>query len=357
MSELVLVVLVTIGSSAVLWLMLGTSVIYQNFDGPYYGVVAKSWYVPEVIGANFSFPIPYEYYPAHLPLYPLAMLAGGLLSGNVLSGGALVTVATSALGAVAIYLIWTKNKWNNPLWVTLAWLFVWPRMLAVRSVASPETLFVLLIVFSLYAFDKKNYVIAGIAGALAALTKTPGALLFVAYGLWWAEQFWRTRKLNLQIWPICLIPLAFLGLFGFYQLQTGNFLAYFSSGDNIHLQLLPFKIFDSSQPWVGDFWLEDVLWVYLIGGIGVYLAYKKNKVWGWFGIVFLTAIAFVSHRDISRYALPIVPVVLLGISELFDKKVVRVAFLVWLIPVGLYTLNFLANNTVDIPNLAPFMTF
>ncbi len=138
-------------------------------------------------------------------------------------------------------------------------------------------------------------------------------------------------------------------------MQTGDFLAYFNSGDNIHLQSLPFKIFDSSQAWVGNWWLEDILFIYLISGIGVYLAYQKNKVWGWFGIVFLTAIAFVSHRDISRYSLPLVPVVLLGFNQVWERKIVGLALIGWLIPLAFYTINFLNHNVVNIPNFAPFL--
>ena len=86
-------------------------------------------------------------------------------------------------------------------------------------------------------------------------------------------------------------------------------MAYFHSGDNIHLQLTPFRVFDTSQAWVGTLWLEEIIWIYFIGAIGIYYAYKKTVFGDIWGGIFYTVILFVSHRDISRYSLPLVPVV------------------------------------------------
>ena len=152
-----------------------------------------------------------------------------------------------------------------------------------------------------------------------------------------------------------MIPAALVGLFYYYQIRTGDFLAYFHSGDNIHLQALPFRVFDSSQPWVGTFWLEDILWVYLVGGIGVIRAIRKNKIFGTFGAVFYATILFVSHRDIARYSLPLVPVVLLGLSDVLEKKEVRWALGLLLVPAFFYTVNFLIHNQLPIADWGPFL--
>jgi len=267
----------------------------------------------------------------------------------------MVNLAATIAGAILIYWIFDKYHWGEPLTVTLVWLFWWPRMWAVRSVGSPETLFILLTVGSLYFFGQKKYWLSGIAGALAVLTKSPGILLLFAYGLALTEKYIKTKSLELKAYPILLIGLAIMGLFVFYGFKTGDFLAYFHSGDNIHLQVLPFKIFDSSQPWVGDFWLEDVLWVYLAGIVGVYYAFKKSRVWGWFGTVFLASIFFVSHRDISRYSLPLIPVVLLGLSDILKRREVKWVLAAMVIPLYFYTLNFVAHNYTAIADWAPFL--
>ena len=49
----------------------GMQTIAANFDGPLYIVIAKSFYNLEYIAANYSFPLPLEYYAAHFPMYPI----------------------------------------------------------------------------------------------------------------------------------------------------------------------------------------------------------------------------------------------------------------------------------------------
>ena len=328
-------------STLVLWMAVGMKTIYQNFDGPYYAVIAKCWYDKECVGKNFSFPLPSEYYPAHFPLYPMAMWLGGLIVENSLLAGVLINLAATIGVAVVLY-----KMAGEKLWIALAWLFWWPRMWVVRSVGGAETLLMLGLLGSTYFFMKKRYWPAALLGVLAVLAKPPGILLFVAYVL--------TRP-KLKMWPFLLMPLSLLGVFWFYGVQTGDFWAYFHSGDNIHLQALPFGVFDSNQPWVGTFWLEDVLWVYLVGLIGVIRAMGKNKILGYFGAVFYATILFVSHRDIARYSLPLVPVVLIGLSEIFERREVRWALVFLAIPMFFYSVNFLLHNQVAIPDWGPFL--
>lgn len=353
--EKMILAVVAIASTGILWLTVGMEKIYENFDGPYYVVVAKSWYDKEIIAKNFSFTVPLEYYPAHLPLYPLAIKITELAGINPLRGMVLINLAAAVIGSWIVYHIWDSQKWGNPLGAGLVWLFMWPRMWAVRSIGSPETLFIGAIMLSLYWFTKQKYWLAAIAGSIATLTKSPGILLLAGYGLWMIYEWLKTKKFHWNTYPVLLIGLTMVGLFWFYQLRTGDFWAYFNSGDNIHLQILPFRIFDSTQAWVGSWWLEDVVWIYLVCGIGVARAWVKNKVWGWFGIVYLATILFVSHRDISRYSLPLVPIVILGLSELWERKEVRWALALLTIPMYFYSVNFVNQNTAAIANWQPFL--
>jgi len=312
--------------------------------------VAKTLYIREDIGRQFSFPLPQEYYAAHFPLFPLLMRVSSMLTGiNYLDTGIAINVLATIAVALVLY------KISDSFWVSLAWLFLWPRIWAIRSIASPETLFILFVLLSTLMFKKKNYWLAGLSGALATLTKSPGVLLFVAYGLWGLIEFIKSKKIHWEIWPTLLIPFALVGVFTFYFRQTGDFWAYFHSGDNIHLQILPFKVFDSTQPWVGDFWLEDILWVYLVGGLGVYYLLKKDLTLGIFPAIFYGLILFVSHRDIGRYALPIAPFALMGFTKLLERREIRIALALLIIPSFFYTLNFVAHNQTIISNWAPFL--
>ncbi|MEK7163606.1 MAG: hypothetical protein AAB768_00495 [Patescibacteria group bacterium] len=344
-----IIILAVLISTVAVWRAVGLKTIYQNFDGPYYLAVARSWYDQATLGKYFSFPVPLEYYPAHFPLYPFAIrLISWLPFLNPLRAMLIINLLATIATSIVLFEILKTKKIPRALFLSISFLFLWPRMWAVRSIGSPETLFILWILLSLKYFDLKKYWLAGIFGSLAVLTKSPGILLLPTYLI--------AAKFDKKIWPTLLIPISLLLLFTFFKIQTGDFWAYFHSGDNIHLQATPFKIFDSNQPWVGSFWLEDILWIYLIGGLGVYYAWKKDRLWGIFGLVYYTVIIFVSHRDISRYSLPLIPIILFGLSDLFKRKEIRIALILLIIPLYFYTLNFLTHNTLTISDWAPFLS-
>ena len=68
-----------------------------------------------------------------------------------------------------------------------------------------------------------------------------------------------TGDLSRSIWRVIAAHpvLAMVALFGFYQLQYGDFFAYFHSGDNIHLTGAPFSSIWPSD--LGTNWLEATL--------------------------------------------------------------------------------------------------
>ncbi len=354
--EILGLVIATTLSTLVVWWAAGMGTVYRNYDGPYYVAVAKTWYDKAALGGQFAFNLPLEYYPAHFPFYPFLISIVSALGFNNLQAMVGINLAAGVSLSLAMYFIGKKSGWKNPFWIALATMFLWPRMWAVRSVGSPETLFMLALVGALYFFDKGKYGYAGVAGALAVLTKSPGVLLIPTFGILAVWKSIEKKKFETAIlWPVILVTLALAGLFYFYYLRTGDFLAYFHTGDNIHLGFLPFRVFDSSQSWVGSFWLEDIIWVYLAAGLGVYYAFKKNITWGLFGAIFYISLLFVAHRDISRYSLPLVPIAMMGFAEVWSRKEVRTALLLLLIPLFFYTLNFVNNNTLNIADWAPLL--
>src|SRR4030042_3740910 len=256
----------------------GMATIMKNFDGLYYVVIAKSFYHPEIINNLFSFPLPAIYYAAHFPLYPLLIRLFSPVFGYLWSMLS-VTLISSALAAVVFYLFVKEFKYSkSALWLTFVFLLFPARWLVVRSVGSPEPLFILLILASFYFFKKKNYWGAGAFGALAQLTKPPGILLFLGYATFLLVENWPELKkramttfVNLfkKVYPLLLIPLALLGLFIYYRFAYGDFWAYFHSGANV-LPILwpPFQVFNVSGHWVGTFWLEEIIYIFLLVALG-----------------------------------------------------------------------------------------
>lgn len=380
LKNFVLIVLMAILPTLIIWLPFfarvdkfwgiplpdgGMTTIVSNFDGPLYIVAAKTLYNPELIGKNYQFPLTNEYYSAHFPLFPMLIKLFSTLLGSPYSM-LFVTVAASVLALYFFYLHARQYlDENNSLWLTFVFAIFPARWLIVRSVGSPEPIFIAAILASTFYFGKGKYLLAGLWGLLAQLTKSPAILLFIAYAIQiFVNQIKNIKTLqNKEIFnnlkkylPILFIPLGVLIVFSFYQFAYGDFFTYFKSGDNMHLFFPPFQIFNYSAAWVGTFWLEEVIFIYLIGILGVYKLYQeKMTTYFYFALTFFLPLLFVSHRDLMRYSLPIVPFLILGFRENIIKKEFKLAILVLIVPIYLYSLAFISQNTMPISNWAPFL--
>lgn len=344
----------------------GMATVVANYDGPLYLVAAKSLYNPTAI-SKFEFNLPAKYYAAHFPLFPLLIRLFSYIIGYPYAM-LFVTLAGSILAVIFFYKMMRDYlSENNALWITLVFAVFPARFLIVRSVGSPDPLFVAAVIASLYYFRKEKFLAAGIWGAVAQLTKSPGILLFISYlCVILAPKINKLATTNIGTWlrslelkkylPLLLIPAALLLVFGFYGIVFKDFFAYFHSGDNIHLFFPPFQIFNYSAPWVGTFWLEEVIFVYLFGILGLLkLVNCKERVLAWFVGIFFISLISVSHRDIIRYGLPIIPFLILAFSETIIKKEFKIALLVIAIPIFLFSLAYISNNVMPISDWSPLL--
>lgn len=335
----------------------GMETIVANYDGPLYMVAAKTLYNKVAITTNFQFPLPAEYYTAHFPLFPLLIKLMGLITNYPYA--MLIATVLSSILATYFFMKLISQFVDKKDVIFMTFLFsIFPaRWLIVRSVGSADPLFVAAIIGSLYYFKNKKYWLAGLWGAIAQITKSPGILLFASYTTYFVLDYLKNHKLDLKKYiPILLIPLSLLLVFTFYKITQGDFWAYFHSGDNIHLSLIPFQIFNYSAPWVGTPWLEEIIFIYLLGAIGVYKLFQKKEIeLGIFSAIFFLMTLFIAHRDLMRYSLPLVPVLLVAFSDSLIKKEFKIALIVIIIPIYLYSLAFISQNVMPIANWAPFL--
>jgi len=345
----------------------GMATIVANYDGPLFLAVAKTLYNPVLIKEMFSFPLPTQYYAAHFPLFPLIIKPFAYVLGFPY---AMLTVTLlSSVAATYFFMLFIRRyvKEKNILWITLLFTILPARWLIVKSVGSAEPLFIASIIASVYYFREKRYLLAGVWGAAAQLTKSPGILLFIAYFLTIIspeikklgnKDFWSwLRSLEVKKYlPLLLIPLSLLLLFTFYKIRFNDFLAYFHSGDNIHIFFPPFQIFNYSAPWVGTYWLEEVIFVYLFCALGILkLIKQKEDALAWFVGAFFVSTLFVAHRDIIRYSLPMIPFLFAAFSKTIIKKEFKVVMCVLAIPIFLFSIAFISQNSMPISDWAPFL--
>lgn len=341
----------------------GMATVVANYDGPLFIVVAKTLYNVEAIKGLVSFALPAEYYAAHYPMFPLLIRLFAPIFGYPYSM-MFVTLASAVLATYFFYLL-AKSKYPaQALWLTFLFSILPARWLIVKSVGTSEPLFLASTLASIYFFEQKKFMKSGFFGAIAQLTRSVGILLFIAYG---AYIFFTSFKNLAQIsskqvlkkielrkyFGLLLIPFSLLGLFFFYGAQFNDFFAYFNSGDNIHLFFPPFQIFNYSAPWVGTFWLEEIIFVYIFAFLGFFRLIKNdNGIIAWYIGLFLLALVFVSHRDIVRYALPIAPLLILGFNKTLSSKEFKLITIVLLIPIYLFSLSFISQNVMPVSDWA-----
>ena len=345
----------------------GMATVVANYDGPLYIIAAKTLYNPELISTMYEIPLPTEYYAAHFPMFPMLIRFFSPLFGYPYSM-LFVTLVTSILAIFAFMKFISQYVERNELyWITFAFAFFPARWLIVRSVGSPEPLFLAAIISSLYFFKNKKYLLAGLFGMIAQLTKSPGILLFFAYLIMIGVlEFKKLSTLHLGQWlktthitkylPLLLIPVGLIGTFIFYKIRLNDFWAYFNSGDNIHLLFPPFQIFNHSLSWVGTFWLEEIILIYFLVLLGLFNLIKKNEeVLYWFAGIFIVTILFVTHRDLSRYTLPIVPLMYAAFSEAVTKREFKITLLVILLPIFIYSVMYISQNTMPISDWSSYL--
>lgn len=368
--DLALLTIITVTLTLLLWLphiltlpnfwglnfSAGFNTIYRNFDGLEYIIIAKTFYNPEAI-ANLHLAQPASYFASHFPGYPLLISFFAPFLGY-LKSMLFVSLLFTILSAWAFYFLAKDFKLtNNPLFLSLVFLVLPARWVIVHSVGSPEPVFIFFVILSIYFFLKNKIWAVAVFAAAAQLVRPPGVLLGIAIGLYILWQGYKKKSLKyvLSFYPLLLVPLTLTGIFYWYSQTYNDFFAYFHSGDNIHLTFPPFQVFNKAQFWVGDIWLEDVVYIFILGFLGgLFLIKQKLYALAFFVLTYLTASIFVAHRDISRYLLPIAPFVIIAFEKVLVSKEFKIVLVILALAIYLYSQNFILQNTAPIPNLQLF---
>lgn len=348
----------------------GFSTIYRNFDGLEYIVIAKTFYDPQKI-AQMPQSLPANYYAAHFPGFSFLIRIIAPLFGYLKS--MLFVSLMFTIFSVCMFYLFVKDfkLTDHPLFLSLLFLILPARWIIVHSVGSAEPLFIFFVLLSVYGFMKFEQInktgwiwLAAFGGVGAQLTRPPAILLAVSYSLYIHYMVYLNSKHmgwkkaivdHFKYLPLLLIPLTLVLIFYMFQISYNDFWAYFHSGDNIHLTLPPFQVFNKHQFWVGDIWLEDIVYIFILGFLGgITLLRKKLYPLAFFVLTYLTASTLIAHRDISRYVLPIAPFVLIAFEKALNSREFKIILPIILFAVYLYTQNFLLQNVAPFSNLQLF---
>jgi len=325
--------------------------LYKHWDGALYILVAKSWYNPDSwLLKQFPLGLSPHYFPAHFPLYPFLISLLSPVFGYLKAMLIWPVLFAAIYGSLFYYFVKKFKLTAKPLLLSLVALFFTPRFFVVRSAPAPETIFMFLMLLSMTFFVSKRYFWASLIAAFAVWLRSPGLLLFIGYGLYFLVQIWQKRKMFWSALWLLLGPLSLGLLFGFYYLKTGDFWAYFHSGDNIHLLFPPFQVFNQNAVWVGTGWLEDIMFYFFFYLLALWQLWEKPNLRPvfYFMLIYFLAIISVEHRDISRYSLGMLPFALIAFEKFFINKKTVLTGLILLPALYIYAWNFLLHNVAPI---------
>jgi|SRR5579883_1424792 len=157
--------------------------------------------------------------PAFFPLFPLLVRFVALLLGNHAFPFAAMFVSNLALFGTlfVLYQLATDALGEEIGWRTIVYLCLFPTAFFFFA-GYNESLFLFFSCSALFAMRRQKWMLAGILGGLAALTRSAGALLVFPYlyELWMARDESQPGPLNqlkgliLKALPIVLIPMGTL---------------------------------------------------------------------------------------------------------------------------------------------------
>lgn len=166
---------------------------FANFDGVHYLTIARAGYAA-------------QYTQVFFPLYPILIHYVGLLTGgNLIISGLIISNIAFLISIFVLKKLLEIDYSHDLVRWTIIFLILFPTSFYFGSLYT-ESLFFLLVLLSFYFARKGNWILAGITGLLASLTRFFGILLLPALLIEWYLQ----KKSITRIIPLLLIPLGLL---------------------------------------------------------------------------------------------------------------------------------------------------
>ncbi len=188
------------------------------WDGTYYvGIAEDGYHADPAYGPDYAF------YPG----YPIVAKATSLLTlGDTSLAAVLASNAAFLLALIALYALSVRHLRPDRAILSLWFLSLAPGAIAF-ALSYSDSLFLLFAVSAFLAMETRRPWLAGIALALATLTRVPGILLGLPLLLLLIEQ---NGPRPSRAWlPLFLAPLALLGFFAYLWWLTGDPLATISA--------------------------------------------------------------------------------------------------------------------------------
>ncbi len=285
---------------------------------PFHAKWDSFWYL-DIAQNGYSFKGPEKLSNiVFFPFYPLLIWAVSFLAGGnfVLAGWILSCLFVFLALFYFFKLVKEFHPEINP-YLPLVFLLIFPTAFFLNAIYT-ESLFLFLSLATFYYGLNKKFLLGGIFGLLASLTRVTGILLFIPL-LWEYFQnhnFNLKQILNLKILPLFLIPFGTLTFFLYHYLKFGDFLLFFKVenwwGRAFVFNKDHFLLF--SNPAAVNFLLDIFFVVFVL--IVIYFVFKKLRTS--YGLYMLATIIIIlstgTLMSVGRYILTLFPIYILGAS-------------------------------------------
>jgi hypothetical protein len=189
---------------------------WAHWDGAWYTEIATAGYIARAPESTAFFPV-----------FPMIVRVGSVLGGGPALWGVLVSLVATAFALYFLYRIAEKFRGKNAAKATTFAFAFFPTAFYLNAPFT-EALFVALGAGSFWAACvRRDLLLAGLLGALAAATRNSGVLLLIPLGYEWLrhrQEFgWR------GVWELSLVPAGLAGYMIFLWYQFGSPLLFASA--------------------------------------------------------------------------------------------------------------------------------
>ncbi len=208
--------------------------IWHRWDAVHYRKLAEVGYS----GAGEMRPLMVFY-----PLFPWMIRFLTYLTDNYVLSTFLISTVASVVAAVVFYNLVSLDYSRKTAMRAVWFLFIFPTSYFLH-IGYTESLFLALALGCIYAARTGNWMLVGIIGALACLTRANGLVLVPAVAVEILHQYWLTRRLDIRWLWVAMMPLGF-----------GVYLAINASAAGDAFAFIPIRqeafYISSAPPWIG----------------------------------------------------------------------------------------------------------
>ncbi len=292
--------------------------IFSRYDAEWYLEIAKNGYhYSSVPGVQSS--------TAFFPLYPALMAAGSKLlfahrDISILLVGLLISNVSLLIALGYLMALVRLDFDEETAGRSVLYLLIFPTTLFFSAVYT-ESLFLCAIVSAIYYARRGRWLLAGLAGAAATLTRPPGVLIFPVLALEYLHQRnFRWREIRPDFAALCLVPLALILHFGYLYWKFGDFLLFLRSEH-------AWGRLSGGGSWLGSFAHIEVGDIFVVSVVVVSLVVAWRRLRPSYRLyallIFLMPIATGTPTSMARFCSVIFPLYLalaiIGRNSIFER--------------------------------------